>query len=220
MGETHHRYTGILLLVFSVLVLLGAIFFTVAQSKVKTIDEYKVGNAKLNTAKNNLLVAYLMAYIAAGIGMILALLYFAHVAWGISNEIPHLIVFILLFGLVVVSGIFGFLALSNIDSSGAKDKQGSTGWIWTSLVSILIGLIVLIISGAWRAQYKATSSPTANVKPSGLGTVTTNQTATFTEPSEVNYEGGAPNYPAPGLPDNSGLPGSPVQSYTSQTIDY
>ena len=207
MAETQHRYTGILLLLFALLVLVGAIFMTVAQSKVMTIDEYKTGNSKLNSAKNNLLIAYILGYIAVGMGIILAILYFGHVAWGIKNEIPHLIVFILLFGLVIVSGIFGFLALSNIDSSGAQQKQGSTGWIWASLIAGLIGLIVLIISGAWRAQHVASkaaanqASNQASMYPQE--TITTQQQTTLPAPSSVNYENpasvyaDATSYPAP-----------------------
>jgi len=201
MAENHHKYTGILLLVFALLVLAGAIFFTIAQSKVMTIDEYKSGNSKLNSAKNNLLIAYILGYIAAGMGIILAILYFGHVAWGIKNEIPHLIVFILLFGLVIVSGIFGFIALSNIDSSGAQHKQGSTGWIWASLIAGLIGLIVLIISGAWRAQHVASKAAANQASMVPTETVTTQQQATFTSPSSVNYEApasvysGSANYP-------------------------
>ena len=183
--ETHHRYTGILLIVFVILAVLAAIFMTIAHGKVMTIDEYKTGNDKLHSAKNNLLIAYILAYVAAALGIILAILYFGHVAWSINNEIPHLIVFILLFALLVVSGIFGFLALSNIDNSGATDKQGSTGWIWGGLVSALVSLIVLIISGAWRAEHVASKATNKNVT-TPAETVETHQYTTYTAPSELN----------------------------------
>ena len=196
MADNHHSYTGILLLVFALLVLLGAIFLTVTQSKVTSIEEYKAGNSKLNSAKNNLLTAYILGYIAAGMGIILAIIYFGHVSWGINNEIPHLIIFILLFGLALVSGIFGAIALSNIDGSGAQDKKSSTGWLWASLISLLIALIVLIISGAWRAQYHASKSAAKNTQYRG-----DQQEATFTSPSDVNVEQGAqisvPDRPVP-----------------------
>ena len=166
MAEQQHKYTGILLIVFALLILLGAIFFTVAQTKVTSTDEYKAGNTKLNNAKNNLLVAYILGYIAAGMSIVLAILYFGHVAWGIKSEIPHLILFILLFLLVIVSGIFGFIALSNINDSTINDKKGSENWIWASLVAGLIGVIVLIISGAWRAQYRASKASVDDVMKS------------------------------------------------------
>ena len=114
MAEQHHKYTGALLILFALLILLSAILLTIAQSKIMTIDEYKTGNSKLHSAKSNVLTAYILGYIAAGMALILAILYFGHVAWGIKNEIPHLLVFIILFGLIITSGIFSFIALSNI----------------------------------------------------------------------------------------------------------
>lgn len=197
MAEQHHNYTALLILIYGLLVLMGAIFFTISQSKVTGLDEYKAGSSKLNSAKNNLIVAYILGYIAAGMGILLAIIYFGHVAWGIQNEIPHLIIFILLFLLVIVSGIFGFIALSNINGSEAVNRGSATNWIWAAEVVGLIALIVLIISGAWRAQYVSS-------KPSKKTTVdlSTQQELTFTAPETVNYEPtpqvySAPSYPAP-----------------------
>ena len=161
MGESHHRYTGILLIVFALLILAGAIFFTIAQGNVTRIEEHDQGNTKLKNASSNLLVAYILGYIAAGISIVLAILYFGHVTWGINSEIPHLILFILLFLLVIVSGIFAFIALSNIGDADPDDKKASDGWIWAGLVAGLIAIIILIISGAWRAQYNASKGKVA-----------------------------------------------------------
>ena len=198
MGEQHHNYTALLILIYGLLVLMGAIFFTISQSKVTGLDEYKAGNSKLNSAKNNLVVAYILGYIAAGMGILLAIIYFGHVAWGIQNEIPHLIIFILLFLLVIVSGIFGFIALSNINGSEAVNRGSATNWIWAAEVVGLIALIVLIISGAWRAQY--VSSKSSNKKTTV--DLSTQQELTFTAPETVNYEPApqvysAPSYSAP-----------------------
>jgi len=199
MADQHHNYTALLILIYALLVLMGAIFFTIAQTKVTALEEYKSGNSKLNSAKNNLLVAYILGYIAAGMGILLAVIYFGHVAWGIQNEIPHLIIFILLFLLVIVSGIFGFIALSDIDKSEAQDKGSAGGWIWAAQVAGLVALIILIISGAWRAQHISSKS-----KAKSTVDVTTQQEMTFTAPDTVTYEptpqvytSDAPEYPAP-----------------------
>ena len=199
MTEQHHNYTALLILIYALLVLMGAIFFTISQSKVTGLDEYKAGSSKLNSAKNNLIVAYILGYIAAGMGILLAIIYFGHVAWGIQNEIPHLIIFILLFLLVIVSGIFGFIALSNINGSEAVNRGSATNWIWAAEVVGLIALIVLIISGAWRAQY-VSSRPKTNKKTTV--DLSTQQELTFTAPETVNYEPtpqvySAPSYIAP-----------------------
>lgn len=151
--ETQHRWTGLLLIIFAILTILAAVFLTVAYGRIYTIPEYKAGSSKLNNARSALLVAFILGYVAAGIGIILAILYFGHVAWGINSELPHLFVFILLFACIIISAIFAFVALSNISNSGAQNKAGSEGWIWGALIAYLIALIVLIISGAWRASY-------------------------------------------------------------------
>lgn len=196
MAEHHHKYTGALLILFALLILLGGILLTISQSKIMNIDEYKSGNSKLNSAKNNVLTAYILAYIAAGMGLVLAILYFGHVTWGIKSEIPHLLLFIILFGLVVTSGIFSFVALSNISGSNAQDKKGSEGWIWAALIAGLVSIIVLIVSGAWRAQHVASN------KAVGSDTLVSRQSTPYRAQSEYNFEPmpnviTPPNYAAP-----------------------
>jgi hypothetical protein len=200
-AEHHHKYTGGLLLLFTLLVLVGAILFTVAQVRVTNIEEYKNGNTKLNSAKNNLIIAYVLAYIAAGMGLVLSILYFGHVAWGIKTEWPHLIIFLLLFVLVIVSGIFAFIALSDISNASPADNKGATGWTWGGLGVLLAAVIILIISGAWRAQHNSSKAQTAT-------TTSTQQTVTFTAPSEVGSEIpmsgiSSPAYSAPVSPPSS-----------------
>jgi hypothetical protein len=203
MVENHHNYTALLILVYAILILIGAILFTVAHVRVTNTTEYKSGNTKLNSAKNNLIIAYVLGYIAAGMGILLAIIYFGHVAWGIMNEIPHLIIFILLFLLVIVSGIFGFVALSDINGSGIGDKSFITNWIWAAEVLGLLALILLVISGAWRASYVATH---VSVVPVTTVMSNSQQEVTFTAPDSTVYEppspvvttmSSAPNYPAP-----------------------
>jgi hypothetical protein len=204
MVENHHSYTALLLLVYALLILVGAILFTVAQVKVTGTTEYKNGNSKLNSAKNNLIIAYALGYVAAGMGILLAILYFGHVAWGITSEVPHLIVFILLFVLVIVSGIFGFIALSDVNGSGLSDKTFITNWIWGAEAVGLIALILLIISGAWRASYLA--SKTTVVAPVVTDTqreitITAPDTTVYSPPTPTVVASSpimsAPSYPAP-----------------------
>ena len=183
MVEKQHNYTALLILGYAVLILLGAIFFTIAQTRITGTTEFKNGNSKLNSAKNNLIIAYILGYIAAGMGMLLAVIYFGHVAWGIANEIPHLIIFILLFGLVIASGIFGFIALSEVNGSGIADKTFITNWIWAAEIVGLVALVMLVISGAWRASHVATI-----MKPVVVTSTNTQQEVTFTAPDTTVYD--------------------------------
>ena len=200
MGEQHHSYTGLLLIGFALLILLGAIFLTVAQTRVLSTDEYKSGNSKLRSASNWLIASYILGYIAGGVGLVLAILYFGHITWGIKTEVPHAILFILLFLLVLLSGIFGFVAMSEINNSGVQDKKGSENWIWAAEIAGLVAIVILIISGAWRAQYTTTKK--SQDKMSGMSLPEEKPPAQFefTAPSTI-VTGGAssPSYQAPDL---------------------
>ena len=137
-------------------------------------------------------------------GIILTIIYFGHVVWGVTNEIPHLIIFILLFLLVIASGIFGFIALSDVNGTNIPDKGAITNWIWAAEVLGLLALILLVISGAWRATY--VTSKTKVVAPVTTVTSDTQREITFTAPDSTVYEpsatpvavmSSAPSYPAP-----------------------
>lgn len=158
MAEQHHSYTGLLLIGFAILVLLTAIFFTVAQTRVTATAEFKAGNSKLKSANNWLIAAYVLSYIATGVGVVLAILYFGHVTWGIGSEVVHGILFVLLFLHIILSGIFAFVALSDIKNSGVANNASAENWIWAGEVAALVAVIVIVISGAWRAHYVSTKS--------------------------------------------------------------
>ena len=156
-----HKYSAALILVFSLLVLIGAVFLTFAYSRVISSQEYKNGNQKSINAKNSLLWGFILGYIAAGVSIALAILYFGHVTWNIGSELPHLILFILLFLLLIGAIVAGAIALSNLHSAEVTEEgKSASGFIWAGIISIFIGGIVLLISGVWRAQYVATNKPT------------------------------------------------------------
>ena len=198
MADRHHSWTGVLLILFALLVLMCAIFLTIAQMRVVEIPEYSK-EPKLQSAKNYLVAAYILGYIAAGISTVLAILYFGHVTWGIGTEIPHAILYVLLFILIVVAAVFGFIALNDINKLNLADAKGAHNWIWAAEISALVAAIVLIISGAWRAQYNISKpkevklDDTAKMQP---------KDDTYTAPS--SYVAGAgkipPAYMAPDLP--------------------
>jgi len=52
MSDSNHKYVGTLLMVFTILILLAGIFFTVAQTKVNSLQEYKNGNTISYTTNN------------------------------------------------------------------------------------------------------------------------------------------------------------------------
>jgi ABC-type Fe3+ transport system permease subunit len=75
--ETQHKWTGALLVLFAISILLAAIFFTVAYGRVINTQEYRNGQSNLNNARNALLWAMITSYVSAGIGVVLAILYWS-----------------------------------------------------------------------------------------------------------------------------------------------
>ena len=158
MSTNHHTWTAGLLLLFAVSILLGAIFFTTAYVRILNTSDYINGSQPLTNAKNALLWAFILGYIAAGIAIVLAILYFGHVTWGINSEMPHLFLFILLGLLIIGSMIAAFIAWNDARNTEVTDNGGSVGYIIAGIVALAVGLIVLIISGAWRAQRRASEA--------------------------------------------------------------
>ena len=213
----HHVWTGLIILAAAILAGLAGLFYTFSQADVTSIPEHDQGNESLRNASGNLLVAYVLSYVSAGLLLVLSIVYFfqGSLNW---NEITHAIIFILVFAVLIISVIFGFIALSDIDESGNFDKKNSVGWIWAAFGVAIGALLLIIISGAWRFQHVQAK------KSEQAATVQTSKTAlTFTSP------GGSPRYiyttsyagtAAPTLPMTPG--GSPVYTtpYASPSVVY
>jgi len=142
----NHIGVASILLVAAAFSLVMGILLSISQSRVRGSSDFET-NDKLQSAESWIITAYVLAYIAAGITIVLSILYFGHVTWGINNEWPHLVVYIILFILIVLSGIFGFIALSDLDYSNAN-KESADAWIWWSLGAGLVSILLILISGA------------------------------------------------------------------------
>ena len=150
----HHTYTAILIILAFINSILAGLFFTFSQSEITKSIEHDT-NEKLRSASGNLLIAYILAYIAGGICLLLGILYFFQGILG-WKEIVHAIVFLLIFVLLIVSMIFGFLALSDIDESNTGHI--GRGWLIGAEIALVIALLLIIVSGAWRAQHVSSTA--------------------------------------------------------------
>lgn len=188
--ETQHKWTGALLILFAISILLAAIFFSIAYGRVLNTDGYRNGQTNLVNARNALLLAMITSYVAAGIGIVLAILYFGHVTWGINSEMPHLILFILLFALIVIAIIAGFIAWSNVRNTNVVDNGNSSGLIIAAIISLFVGAAILLISGVWRAGYKS-------MEGASLVPAPPQSEVTITSPSSVTSVATTSDYTAP-----------------------
>lgn len=174
----HAVGTGSLLLISTILTVIMGVFLVIAQNSVNDANDINT-NDKLNDAKNYIITAYIIAFVAAGITLLISVLYFAqdNLLW---NEAIHAGFIFIIFALIIISGIFGFAAISNLNDANT-DTNGATGWVWASLIAGGVSLIVLIISGAWRISYLSNN----NVKENNIKVNNIEKTSTVVsrEPS-------------------------------------
>ncbi len=181
---SHHVYIGLLLLVAAILAILTGVFYTFSQADVTKIPEHDAGNQSLRNASGNLLVAYVLAYVAGGLLLLLSIVYFLQgsLNW---NEITHTIIFLLIFVVLIISVIFGFLALSDIDDAGNIEKKNTVNWIWAGFGVAIAAILMIIISGAWRFQHVQSQKSKQQQLPAPAQTFTSSRSSG--QPGSPNY---------------------------------
>jgi H+/Cl- antiporter ClcA len=207
--ETQHKWTGALLVLFAISILLAAIFFSVAYGRVINTEQYRNGQTNLNNARNALLWAMITSYVSAGIAVVLAILYFGHVTWGVNSEIPHLILFILLFAMIIVAIVAGFIAWSNVRNKEVTDNDNSQGLILAGIIALFVGLVALVISGVWRATYRSTLGASLVPAPP-------QSEVTITSPSSVTSVATTSGYAAPVM----SMPSAPASQAPEVAFPY
>lgn len=177
MKEKSFNYTGILVLIYAVMVLAAGVFMTLCYNKIRAIPNY-TNNFDLNSAKNYALIGLIFSYLAGAGGLLLAFIYFTGLTKGFESGALHIVVFLGLIALLTVAGVFAFLTLYKLNSSKVS-TNGSIGWIWAAQVVSLIAVIILIVAGAWK-------SPRASLR----------KLQSFDRNNVGDFD--APNYDAPG----------------------
>jgi hypothetical protein len=191
-----HIGTATFLIIYTVLVLIAAILITIAANRITQVPEFNNNNGNLRNSRNWAIASYILLYISAGLGLLLAILYFAHMALKITSEFAHLIIFILLYVTVILAGIFTIVAIYYFNRANVSDNRSVPAYLYSGLVLAIIALLVALFSGGFRLYFLNTTKKV----------VTTSQT--FTAQSSVNYEPSpmvstmsmAPSYAPPVLP--------------------
>lgn len=141
--------TGTSLLVTALILAVSGVLQVIATSKIPSGSN--TTNEKLKSAHTYALISYILSFVAAGLTLILAIFYYTHGSiW--TSEWPHLIIFILIAGSTIASGILALLAINDVNDSGEKKENPDT-YLWISVAMLAAALIILAISGAWRVAH-------------------------------------------------------------------
>lgn len=151
----------------TILLVVMAILIIVADDKVRNITGYSANN-DLKAAHDKLIWAQVLAWIAAGLGLLLVIGYVA-LHFLQTNEWLHLILWILLFAALIASGVFLAIALNDVNRASVSDNKGADGYIWGALITGGVALLVLLISGGWRVAHKQWENAEPDMYYAALG---------------------------------------------------
>lgn len=164
MGLTVNILTsGFLITVIMFFVLTGILFYS-AYAKIGQVLED--GNSTdndlelLNSALNSIKTAYILAFIAAALTFILAILYAGHETVIKPSEYIHMVIYLATYVLLIVSIIYAYIALTKIYDIRIKQRNGADSFIWAGLLMSIFAFIGLTATGTGRLGMNIVRSKT------------------------------------------------------------
>lgn len=160
--QTRHSITSILVGIAAIVLVIIAILMHLARDSIKGISGYS-NNANLQDIEGRLNTAIVLAWVAAGIAVLLALGYLVTGLGSFenSNEWIHLILWLLLFGTLIASLIMLGMVISDLDNlnlSSDAEANSALSYMWWAMGLGIAAALFLFFSGAWRVYGAATES--------------------------------------------------------------
>ena len=147
--------SGFLVTVVIFLVLMGVLFWQ-SYSKVGGIlldNDPQNDVTDLSSALNDLKVAYIAAFIAAALALILAVLYAGHETVINPSEYIHLGIYVLVYIAWIVSVVYAAIALNKIYNTRILQRNGADAYIWAGMLLAIFAFTALTASSAGRVGY-------------------------------------------------------------------
>ena len=151
--------SGALFLGTILLVVMGILLVS-ASNKVKQIPEFDQSSG-LKKINDNLVTAYILAFVAAGIFFLVGAAYVGHETVWCPSEWWHGIFGTIALIILIISVIFAYLALNDLYNPELEDRNGSDLFIWASLIVSVFAFLLLGATGTGRVGYNVVSSDTS-----------------------------------------------------------
>lgn len=183
------------------LVVMGVLLVS-ASNKVREIPEYESSSA-LKKADNDLKTAYWLAFIGAGVNLLLGIAYAGHETAWCPSEWVHTLVFVLLFAALVISIIYAYIVLNDLYNPDLEDRNGADGFIWAALLIGALAFTGIGAIGVGRVGYNVSRTDVqkrvrhAESKVHEMHSVVTGKPNDFVPPLDCGEEPESPNGPAP-----------------------
>jgi hypothetical protein len=138
------------------LVIMGVLLVS-ADNKIRNIPEF-TQSSQLMDAHNRIQTAYILTFVAAGVILLLAVLYAGHETWWSPSEYIHGIFLLIALALIVISAIYAYMVLNDLYTPELDDTNGSTSYLWASLLFAVISFLMTFAIGGTRTGYNMVRS--------------------------------------------------------------
>lgn len=145
--------TGGLFIATIFIVIMGILLIS-AERNIQEIPEYSQ-SSELQNGRSKLQTAYVLTFIAAGITLVLAIVYSGHDIWWCPPEWIHMVFFLIVIVLMVIAAIYAYVILENIYDPRLETRTGVDSFIWAALWFAVLGFLTLFVVGSGRAGYTA-----------------------------------------------------------------
>lgn len=145
--------SGFLVTVIIFFVLMGVLFVS-ASSKMGEVllagDSKNNNLEQLDSAFNSIKVAYILAFITSALTLLLAILYAGHETVISPSEYWHTALYLITYILLIVSVVYGYIALDKLYDISIKDRNGADAYIWAGMLMALFAFVGLTATGSGR----------------------------------------------------------------------
>lgn len=145
--------SGFLVTVIIFFVLMAILLWTAYNKVVEVLEKGDCRSNRCDTLENaakQLKTAYILAFIAAALTLILAIAYAGHELVWAPSEWIHAVLYLLTYVLLIITVVYAYLALNNLNTVGVTNKNGADGYIWAALLMSIFAFIGLTATGSGR----------------------------------------------------------------------
>ena len=145
--------SGFLVTVIIFFVLMAILLWTAFNKVVEVLEKGDCRSNRCDTLENaakQLKTAYILAFIAAALTLILAIAYAGHELVWAPSEWIHAVLYLLTYVLFIITVVYAYLALNNLNTVGVTNKNGADGYIWAALLMSIFAFIGLTATGSGR----------------------------------------------------------------------
>lgn len=142
------------------LIIMGILLVSAA-NKVKAIPEFSQSSG-LQNGYNKLKTAYILTFVAAGVALLLAILYGGHDIWWSPTEWIHSVIFLIIIALMLVATVYAYTVLYDLYTPELQDRNGADSFIWSALLFSILAFMIILTMATGRVGYNAARTGVRN----------------------------------------------------------